>query len=611
MTEKVNISALIAQSVEQVTLNHWVLGSNPRERTIFVPAYNGKQSIGIMVSKKRLIGCASGKLEADLIISNVNVFHLTDGSFETCDIAVIDGIIAGLGQYSNGKTVQDGTGLYAVPGFIDSHVHLESTHLLPAEYEKLVLPHGITTAVCDPHELANVVGEKAFEFFFAAAEKLSMSLVVNLSSCVPATGFETAGAEITADIIRKWHALHPQSTLAELMNVPGLLNGDPEILAKAALFNRIDGHCPLLSGKNLNACIAAGVANCHESTSYAEALEKIRRGMQIFIREGSAAKDLDALLPLLTVENSASIAFCTDDRSPLEIEKNGHVDSMIRRAVAAGVPPLAAYRAASWSAATHAGLHDRGLIAPGKRADIVLLSDFGKCIIKEVFVNGRNCRSLPEHSAEVPTEFFHSVKCREVTPADFIIRSNQSKTPVIGVNNSLITEKMFVDLPVENGEKYSVPAGDILKAAVIERHGKNGNTGLGFVHGFGLKNGALATSVAHDSHNICVIGTSDEDMAAAVNALIAQQGGEVVVQQGKVTAAVPFPVAGLFSTLTAVELNGQNQRLLTAARNTGCPLQEPFQQLSFIALPVIPHLKLTDKGLFDGDLFQHIPLDHQ
>ncbi|MBE6404944.1 MAG: adenine deaminase [Lentisphaerae bacterium] len=558
--------------------------------------------------KKRLIGCALGNIEADLIISGVNVFHLTDGSTEKCDIAVIDGKIAGLGCYSRGKTVIDGTDLFAVPGFVDSHVHLESSHLLPGEYEKLVLAHGVTTAICDPHELANVVGEKAFEFFFSAAEKLSMSLIVNLSSCVPATGFETAGAEVDSVTIRKWKELHPESTLAELMNVPGLLFGDEEVLAKAALFDHIDGHCPLISGKELNACAAAGVVNCHESTLYAEAAEKLRRGIQVFIREGSAAKNLDTLLPLITLENSPFISFCTDDISPLEIVTSGHIDSMIRRAIASGANPLAVYRTASWSGAKHAGLNDRGLLAPGRRADIVLLSDLEKCIIKEVIVSGKQASTLPDSTLKAPEEFYNSVKCQKVTADDFTVRSGKTETFVIGVESgSLITEKLMRKLPVKDGKKYADPANDILKAAVIERHGKNGNIGLGFVHGSGIKSGALATTVAHDSHNICVIGTTDEDIAAAVNALIQQQGGLVVVQNGQVTAALPFPVAGLFTDCKTEEFNSRLQKVMTAAAGTGCTLQEPFQQLSFLALPVIPHLKLTDKGVFDADIFQHVP----
>ena len=557
--------------------------------------------------KKRLIDCALGRITADLIISNVNVFHLTDGSVETCDIAVIDGMIAGLGQYTQAVAVVDGTGLYAVPGFIDSHVHLESTHLLPDGYEKLVLPHGVTTTICDPHELANVVGEKAFEFFFDAAEKLDMSLVVNLSSCVPATPFETAGGEITSEIIRKWHEKHPESALAELMNVPGLLNGESDVMAKTELFNRIDGHCPLVSGKELNACAAAGVVNCHESTLLSEASEKLRRGLHIFIREGSAARNLDALLPLLAVENSPFISFCSDDRSPAETAASGHIDSMIRRAIAAGVSPLAVYRAASWSAAKHAGLNDRGLLAPGRIADIVLLSDLEKCIVRSVFVKGKNIKNLNKKNIQVPAEMLNSVKLFPVTPEQFRIKSENIRTPVITVESgSLITGKDFCELKVENGEKFPDINRDIIKIAVIERHGKNGNIGLGFVRGFGLKSGAIAATVAHDSHNICVLGTSDGDMAAAVNALIKLQGGQVVVNSGKVTASVPFPVAGLLSAEPFDKLDICLKNISKALQDTGCTLTEPFQQLSFLALPVIPHLKLTDRGLFDADAFEHI-----
>lgn len=557
--------------------------------------------------KKQLIDCAMGTIPVDLIISNVNVFHLTDGSVETCDIAVTEGRIAGMGQYTRGRDIVDGTGLYAVPGFIDSHVHLESTHLLPAGYEKLVLPHGVTTTICDPHELANVVGEKAFDFFFDAAEKLDMSLLVNLSSCVPATPFETAGGEISSAIIRKWHEKHPESTLAELMNVPGLLNGDPEVMAKAELFERIDGHCPLVSGKELNACAAAGVVNCHESTSFAEAAEKLRRGLQVFIREGSAARDLDALLPLLTVENSPFISFCSDDRSPVETAACGHIDSMIRRAIAAGASPLAVYRAASWSAAKHANLNDRGLLAPGKIADIVLLSDLEKCTVKTVFVKGKNIEKLNEKNIPVPPEMFNSVKLAPVAAERFRIKSENSRTPVITVESgSLITGKDFCELKVENGEKFPDINRDIIKIAVIERHGRNGNIGLGFVRGFGLKSGAIAATVAHDSHNICVLGTSDADMAAAVNALIKLQGGQVVVKSGKVTASVSFPVAGLLSAEPFDKLDICLKNISKALHETGCTLPEPFQQLSFLALPVIPHLKLTDKGLFDADAFEHI-----
>ena len=557
--------------------------------------------------KKDLIECALGRKPAELVISNVKVFHLTDGSIERCDIAIYGGKIVGLGSYTRAEKFIDGSNLYAVPGFIDSHVHLESSHLLPQHYEKLVLPHGVTTAFCDPHELANVAGEKAFEYFFDAAQKLDMTLRVNLSSCVPATPFETAGAEITASVIEKWHKLHPESTLAELMNVPGLLNGDPEVLAKAELFDRIDGHCPLVHSKDLNACAAAGVVNCHESTSAGEAAEKLRRGLQVLIREGSAAKDLDALMPLITVANSPLIAFCTDDRSPLEILNSGHIDSMIRRAIAAGADPLAVYRASSWSSAIHRGLYDRGLIAPGKRADIVLLSDLKNCTIKNVLVQGKEISTLPEKNISIPPQLFDTVKRTTVSARDFTIHSAVSATQVIEIKpNSLITGKIRCELPLKNGQKLPDVKRDILKLAVLERHGKNGNIGLGFVHGLGIKSGAIATTNAHDSHNICVAGSSDEDMAAAVNALISMQGGLVVVKDKKVIASVSFPVAGLLSDLPPDKLSAKLHTLAEAARAVGCTLDEPLQQLSFLALPVIPHLKLTDKGLFDVDIFQHV-----
>ena len=336
-----------------------------------------------------LIDVAQGKLPADLVIRSVRVFHLTDGSFETADIAISGGVIAGVGQGYSGKTELDGSGLTAVPGFIDAHLHLESTTLLPHEFVRQILPYGVTTAICDPHELANVVGTEAFSFLYREAEKLPMDLQIHLSSCVPATHLETTGAEITSDDLAEWKKLHPEAALAEFMNVPGVLNKDPEVLRKLSLFDYIDGHCPLLSGKPLNAYISAGVRNCHESSSLEEAWEKLRRGMQILMREGSAATDFEKLLPLLTVETSLSCSFCTDDRNPLDIRQGGHINRMLAKALAVGVAPLAAYRAASWSTARAAGLRDRGLIAPGQRADIVLLHDFERCGISCVIAHGR------------------------------------------------------------------------------------------------------------------------------------------------------------------------------------------------------------------------------
>ena len=554
---------------------------------------------------KRYIDSALGKVKADLVIKNVRIFHLTDGTVETGDIAVTDGVITGVGSSYCGTTQVDGSGLYAVPGFLDSHVHLESSMLLPSEYEKLLLAHGVTTAVCDPHELANVLGEEAFSFFAEQASSLVLDLQIHVSSCVPATPFDSAGAEVDAKTLKKWKEKIPHTALAELMNVPGLLCGDPEVLEKAASFDRIDGHCPLLSGKELNAYAAAGVNNCHESTTPAEAQEKLRRGLQVLIREGSASKDLQALIPLITVENSPFLAFCTDDRNPLEITEEGHIDSMIRKAIAGGASPLAAYRVASWSGAQAMGLTDRGLLAPGKRADIVLVSDLNQCdvqkvicrgkVLEEDFFRSRRISSIPEH-------FLHTVKCSPVEEKDLYIPAGEpgSKTAVIGIReNSIITDFLLEDVIVRNGGKISCVEQDILKAVVLERHGKNGNTGLGFVRGFGLQKGAIASSVGHDSHNLCCVGSNDADMVCALNTLLDMQGGFVAVQDGVVLAKLPLALGGLLSTAPAEEVRQALKELHKAASSLGCPLSDPFLSLAFITLPVIPFLKLTDRGMFD------------
>ena len=543
-----------------------------------------------------LIDVARGNLPADIVIRSVRVFHLTDGSFETADIAIRDGVIAGVGQGYSGKTELDGSGLTAVPGFIDAHVHLESTTVLPQEFARQVLPCGVTTAICDPHELANVVGTEAFAYLYREAKKLPMDLQIHLSSCVPATHLETAGAEITSDDLAKWKRLHPEATLAEFMNVPGVLYKDPEVLRKLSLFDRIDGHCPLLSGKDLNAYISAGVSNCHESSSLEEAREKLRRGMQIIMREGSAATNFEELLPLLTVETSFCCSFCTDDRNPLDIHDGGHINQMVAKALEAGVPPLAAYRAASLSSARMAGLWDRGLIAPGQRADIVLLHDFEHCGISCVIAKGRivDEKLLAELSVPREIPFRNTVKLRKVSAKDFPF-VHEKNAPVIGLTGGLLLTD-FLRMDTDNDE--------LCRLAVLERHGKNGNIGLGWVHGLGLRTGAIASSVGHDSHNICVAGRSAEEMALAVNAIREMQGGFVVAQGEKVTGAVPLPVAGLMSDAPCETVLEQLRGLMKAVRATGCTLKSPLIQLAFLPLAVIPHLKLTDKGLVDVDRFE-------
>ncbi len=544
------------------------------------------------------IDMALGDAKASLVIKNVRIFHLTDGSFEDADIAIADDVIVGIGKDYHGVREIDATGLIAVPGFIDSHLHIESSMMTPQEYEKCALVHGVTTAACDPHELANVVGTAAFEYFFDCAKHLSMTLLVRLSSCVPATDLETAGAAVTASDLEEWHRRHPEAALAEFMNVPGILFKDAEVLRKLQLFDFIDGHCPIVGGRALNAVAAVGVRNCHESSFLVEAQEKLRRGLQVLIREGSVARNLDTLMPLLTIENSPFLAFCTDDRNPLDLQEEGYIDRMIARVIAAGVPPLVAYRVASLSAAHGFGLHDRGLIAPGRRADIALLSDLNSCTVERVFVNGKPSEEIQhDYSAmPVPDCFRNTVKCRALTADDFREEA-KGEVPVIGIQDgNIVTE--FLKMPAN--------AGDVLQVAVIERHGKNGNIGRGHVRGFGLKRGAIASSVGHDSHNLCVVGTNPLDMALAVNALRESQGGFAVANGGKITGHVPLPFAGLFSDQPSEIIADQLRVLYKAVRDCGCHLKAPFLQLAFIPLPVIPHLKLTDKGIVDVDAFKII-----
>lgn len=562
---------------------------------------------------KKIIAQARGVEKADTVIRNVRIFHLTDGSFTIGDIAICgDTILAADTEKYDGNTVIDGTGLTAVPGFIDSHVHVESSMTTPYEFERMALPHGVTTAVCDSHELANTAGSRAIDYFLECARNMLMDLRVQISSCVPATHLETSGASLSAKDIARYVSEPHSSGLAEMMNVPGVLFQAPEVLEKIKLFRgRIDGHSPLLSGKDLNAYLAAGVRNCHESCGLTEAQEKLRKGMHLMIREGSVGRNLDTLVPLITPASSMFISFCTDDRNLLDVERQGHIDYMIARSIELGADPLAAYRCASVSAARHFSLGMRGLLAPGYKADIVLLSDLEKCRVVKVFKNGRVVDDAlfasrppePDFSA-----FRNSVRRSTVSAADFKVFSKSASTPVIGVTEgTLITQKLEMQLPFNGREKRILPEQDVAKVAVLERYGKNGNISHGFVKGFGMKAGAIASSVGHDSHNLCVVGVSDEDMALAVNSLIESQGGFAVAVNGKLLERMPLPIGGLLSDLRYEEVAVHLKKLHEAALETDCTLHDPFLQLAFLPLPVIPFLRLTDRGLVDVVKFDFIP----
>lgn len=556
---------------------------------------------------QRAIDQGRGKTPADLVLKGGRFFDLVSGAVITSDIAICgDRIVGTFGTYS-GQMEIDIRGKMAVPGFIDTHLHVESSLVTPQEFDRCVLRHGVTTAICDPHEIANVLGVAGIRYFLDCAAETVMDLRVQLSSCVPATHLETSGARLSASDLKVFMD-HPKVIgLAEFMNFPGVLNHDPECLEKLTLFagRHIDGHAPLLCGADLNGYLSAGIRTDHETTTAEEASEKLSKGMHILIREGSVSKDLHALIPLITERNSPFIAFCTDDRNPLDIAEEGHLDFMIRTAIEHGALPLAAYRAASISAAKAFRLHDRGLVAPGWRADLAILDSLESCRVSTVISAGRIVdEALFARRKPIAPVGYGSVKARKATAADFAIMGHGTATPVIGVTpGKIITSRLVMDLPSSSGTIFPDPVQDAIKVAVIERHGINNNIGRGFVHGFGLKHGAIASTVGHDSHNICVIGIDDGDMAAAVNRLIRIGGGFVVVNEDRVLAELALPIAGLMSDRAFEEVRKALVPLRAAARSLGTVLPEPFLQVAFLPLPVIPHLKITDRGLVDVDAF--------
>ena len=558
----------------------------------------------------RLIAAGRGSEPTDLVIRNTRLLDLVTGALVKTDIAICgDRIVGTYGEY-RGRREIDAAGLIAVPGFIDTHLHVESSLVTPAEFDRCVLRHGVTTAICDPHEISNVIGAQGLRYFLDSAAHTAMDLRVNLSSCVPATHLETAGARLDAADLAPFIG-HPKVIgLAEFMNFPGVIHADPGCLEKLMMFQggHIDGHAPLLRGLDLNAYLAAGIRTDHETTTAAEAREKLAKGMTILIREGSVSKDLHALAEIISLETSAFLAFCTDDRNPLDIAEEGHLDFIIRTAIALGAPPLAVYRTATLSAATAFGLKDRGMIAPGRRADIVLIDSLEHCGVQQVFTAGRLVDdALFASRGSVPPVGLGSMKAARVTAADFAVPAGGPTGPVMGViPGKIITEHLRLSLPFAGGLRGIDLDQDVVKVAVVARHGVNDNIGRGFVKGFGLRRGAIASSVGHDSHNICVVGADDADMALAANRLGDIGGGFVVAEGGRVLAELALPVAGLMSLLSFEAVRDALLPLRASARSLGVTLAEPFLQVAFLPLPVIPHLKITDKGMVDVDRFELI-----
>jgi adenine deaminase len=558
----------------------------------------------------RRIDQALGRDDADLVIKHTRFLNVVTSELAESDIAICgDRIVGTYGDY-RGRVEIDGRGRVCVPGFIDTHLHVESTLVTPSEFDRCALPRGTTTAICDPHEIANVMGKPGLDYFLEAASALAIDLRVQLPSCVPATALETSGARLTADDLLPYRA-HPKVIgLAEFMNFQGIFAKDPEVLDKLAAFadGPIDGHAPFLTGRELNAYLSCGIRNCHETTTLAEGWEKLRKGVHLLIRDGTVCKDVATLAPIINAATSSFCSFCTDDRNPLDILEEGHLDHLIRAAIARGAPVAEVYRAATWSAARGFGLADRGLIAPGQRADIVLLDDLAECRVHSVIAAGRPVTPDLFAGRRAPEPVgLDSMKLPPIAPADLRIEGIGPSTPVIGVTAGTVTTQFLtMALPWRGGERLPDPGRDVLKVCVIARHGHNRNIGRGFVSGFGLRGVALASSIGHDSHNVCVVGDNDSDMAVAVNRLIEIGGGFAAAKAGNIIGELPLRVAGLMSLEPFDQVAHRLGALKALMRSLGCPLPEPFLQLAFLPLPVIPHLRITDLGLVDVDKFRLI-----
>ncbi|MCJ7546795.1 MAG: adenine deaminase [Deltaproteobacteria bacterium] len=563
---------------------------------------------------KDRIAFAKGEKEADLLLKNTQLINVLSGTIEPQAIAIAQGQVVGFGEYP-AKEILDLDGRFLAPGFIDAHVHIESSMVGVGEYARAVLPHGVTAVVTDFHEIANVMGIKGIHLMRAGVGSIPLNLFVMLPSCVPATPLETAGAEITAEDLRDLIKEEWVKGLGEMMNFPGVIHGDSEVLKKieTAQGKRIDGHAPGLSGKELAAYIAAGISSDHECTRKAEAEEKLSLGMYIMIREGSTAKNLEELIQIVTPANACRCMFVTDDRHPADLIAQGGVNDCVRKAIQLGLDPIIAIQMATINPAQYFPLPGIGAIAPGYRADLVVIEDLHKVKISQVFKAGRlvaeGGRVLPGVIDENKVRAENTFHLPKISAKHFQIKAQAGRAKVIEtIPQQIITKKGVYEMKIEDGLTVADTGRDILKIAVVERHKGTGNIGLGFVKGFGLQDGAIASSVAHDSHNILVVGANDDDMAQAVQGVVEMHGGLIAVKGEKTLASLPLPIGGLMSDRSIEEVRNGINRLQQTVKEMGCKLEEPFMALSFLALPVIPELKITDKGLVDVTQFRIVPL---
>lgn len=571
-------------------------------------------------SLKKLIDVAAGRVPADVVIKNCKIVNVFSGKISEGNIALCDGQIAGIGDYE-GKEVIDAEGRYAAPGFIDSHIHIESSYVSPEEIGRLLVPHGGTTIIADPHEIVNVCGIDGLDYMMEAAKRTALDIKYVLPSCVPATPFEHAGAVINAPEMKEPITRDNILGLGEFMNFPGVINADDMVLEKLLVAKKegkfIDGHGPGITGKDLNAYTSAGILADHECSTVEEMNDRLERGLYILLRQGSACHNLRPLLKGMTEMNSRRCLLCSDDRQPKTILHEGHLDNHLRICVEEGVDPVTAIRMSTLNAAECFGLKDRGAIAPGYRADIVLLDDLKDFNVNKVFVEGKLTAIEGKYLPEIETYDISSVKgsviVKDFSTEKLKMHLKSNKVNVIGIlPGGVVTAKETAEITLdENGEFVRNPEEDIVKVAVVERHQGTGNVACGFLKGYGIKEGAVALSIAHDSHNIIVVGVSDEEMAFAVESLIAQEGGIVLVKDGKVVESMPMPIAGLMSDQSGEwvdqKLTDIHEKAFSELGINGDV--EPVMTLCFMSLAVIPEVKLTDMGLFDVTTFSFIPVE--
>ncbi len=555
---------------------------------------------------RRFLSVAEGRTEADLLLRDARSVNVASGEIERVNVAIVDGRIAGVGDYTEARETIDLSGSYLAPSFIDGHVHIESSILWVDQYARAVVPHGTGAVVNDPHEIANVAGLAGVQALMEASESLPIGLFFTIPSCVPASPMESAGAEMTPEIIAEAMRLPRVVGLGEMMNFPGVLAGDADIFDKLNIpVPRRDGHAPGLSGKVLNAYIGSGMSSDHESTQLEEAREKLRRGMTIMIREGSTEHNLLELLPLVDDRTYPRCCLASDDRDCATLLHDGHMDAVLRKAIGAGLDPIRAIRMATLNTAEYWRLPGFGLIAPGYRANMVAFDRLDDIRPSLVFYDGtvvaQDGQARFETATEIPAALLNTVHIAPVSIDDLRIPAEPEVTAVGAIPGQIVTRKLRVRPAVEDGQVVSDPSRDLLKLVVVERHHATGRVGVGLVNGFGLTRGALASSIAHDAHNIITVGVSDRDILTAIEAVAGMQGGLAAVDGGEVVAKLPLPVAGILSPKPLEEVTIDYERLESAARSLGSTAPAPFGLLSFMALSVIPAARVTDRGLVAFD----------